>query len=216
VEETVGHLHDVVLREAGHGPAAVGPGIVEGVADDPLRARPGDQLQALVDLLRLPVLDARIEVLLVLPHDHHVHGRVPGGHMGRIGPAGAHIGEEAEPLPDGHVEALEAAALRGGDRGLEQEARAPQPLPGVRRDAGAHALAVGSFADLDLLDGDARPRGLQDAQGGVHDLGADAVAAGHRDGGRRAHVGEGLRGDMNVHGGSPVEWRPPCSTVHPF
>ena len=46
VEEAVGHLHDVVLHEAGDLLAIVQARVLEGVADDLLAARPRDQLDA--------------------------------------------------------------------------------------------------------------------------------------------------------------------------
>ena len=61
---------------AGDLPAAVAARVLEGVADDPLAARAGDQLEALEDLVGLAVLDAGVQVFLVLAHDHHVHPRV--------------------------------------------------------------------------------------------------------------------------------------------
>jgi hypothetical protein len=73
VEETVGHLHDVVLGEAGDLLAVVAAGVLEGVADDALAAGSADELEALVDLVGLAVLDAGVEVLFVLADDHHVH-----------------------------------------------------------------------------------------------------------------------------------------------
>ncbi len=47
VEEAVGHLHDVVFREAGDLLAVVAARVLERVAHDPLAAAAGDELQAL-------------------------------------------------------------------------------------------------------------------------------------------------------------------------
>ena len=44
VKEPVGHLHDVVLGEAGHLLAAIGPRVLKRVADDLLGAGAGDEL----------------------------------------------------------------------------------------------------------------------------------------------------------------------------
>ena len=189
VEQAVGHLHDVVLGEAGHLPATVRARVVEGIAHDFLGARPRDQLEALIDLLGLPVLDAAVQVLLILAHDDQVHRRVFGGDERRIGAAGAHVGEQAERLADGDVERLEAAALRRGDRRLEEHLGPAQRLPGLRRDTCVMALGVHLLADFDRFNCKPRAGGLDDAQRRPHDLGANAVAMRDRDGNRICHDG---------------------------
>ena len=89
--------------------------VLEGVAHDALAARARDELKALVDLVRLAVLDARVEVLLVLAHNHDVDLRVLGLDEGVERDARAHVRKEAERLADRHVEACEGrgAARRG-------------------------------------------------------------------------------------------------------
>ncbi len=202
VEEAVGELHDVVLGEAGHLAPAVGAGIFERIADDLLGAWPGNELQALEHLVGLPVLDAGIQVLFVLAHDHDVHLRMPGGDERRVRSAGPHVGVEPERLAHGDVEALEPAALGGGDRRLVEHARAPQRLPGAGLDSRADALRVDLLADLDRLHFELRAGGLQDAQGRGHDLRADAVAVGDRDRGRyrrRRRRADHVQGGGCVH-----------------
>jgi len=44
-EQTIGEFHDVVLGETGHFRSTIGPRVFEGVADDPLTAETGNQLQ---------------------------------------------------------------------------------------------------------------------------------------------------------------------------
>jgi len=58
VKQAVGELHNVVFRETGHFFTFVAPCVLEGVANNLFGSRPADQLQALVDLVGLPVLDA--------------------------------------------------------------------------------------------------------------------------------------------------------------
>ena len=115
VEQAVGHLHDVVFGEAGDLLAVVAARVFERVADDLFAARPRDQLEALHDFRAELVLDARVEILFVLAHDHHVHVGMLGVDERMIGNARPHVGVEAQRLARGDVEALEAAALRGGD-----------------------------------------------------------------------------------------------------
>src|SRR6185369_14017706 len=106
MEETVGHLHDVVFGEAGDFFATVLPRQLERVAYDFFRTRPRDQLAALYHFRAYLILDARIEVLFVLAHDHDVHVGMFGLDERIIGDARPHIGIEAEPLARGDVETL--------------------------------------------------------------------------------------------------------------
>ena len=106
---------------------------------------------------------------------------------GVVGDAGPDVGVEAEGLARRDVQALEAAALGRRDRGLEEDLRAPQRFPRLGRDAGAVAGEVDFFADLDLLDREARAGGLEDVERGRHDLRADAVAVRDGDGNCVAH-----------------------------
>ena len=104
VEQAVGELHDVVFGEAGDLLAVVAARVLEGVADDLLAARAADELQALVDFVGLPVLDAGVQILFVFAHDHHVHARMLGLDVRVIGDAGPHVGVKAERLARGDVE----------------------------------------------------------------------------------------------------------------
>ena len=183
VEEAVGELHDVVFREAGHLPAGVAARVLEGMADDLFAARPADELQALDHVFGLPMLDARVEVLLVLAHDHDVHPRMKGSHEGVIGDARAHVGVKTERLPDGDVQALETSALRGRNRCFQEGPCAAERLPGRRFDSGACPPAVNALTDLDLLDRELRSRLFEHGERCRHDLGADSVAC--RDGNGR-------------------------------
>jgi len=128
------------------------------------------------------VLNARVQVLLVFPHDDEVHLGVQRVDEGRVTHARPHVGVEAQRLAHRHVQALEPTPLRRGDGGLEEHLGAAQRFPGIGRNARAVAGQVLLLTDLDELRRDARTRGLQHTQRGVHDFGADAVATGHGDG----------------------------------
>ena len=125
---------------------------------------------------RLLMLDAGIEVFLVLAHDDDVHLGMLGVDVRVIGHARPHVGVEPERLARGDVEALEPAALRRRDRRFQEYLGAAQRLPRARLDAGAVAAQVDLLADLNGLDVDARAGLLQDLKRRVHDFGADAVA----------------------------------------
>src|SRR5690606_22475397 len=111
VEKAVGHLHNVVLGHAGDFAAVVRPGVLKGVADDLLRARPADKLERRGHVGRLLVLDAGVGVFLVLPDDDHVHVGVLGRDERVVRHAWAHIGVKPQHLTGRHVEALVPAAL---------------------------------------------------------------------------------------------------------
>ena len=128
------------------------------------------------------VLDARVEVLFVLAHDHHVHAGMLGVDERMVGDARPDVGILAERLARGDVQALEAAALRRGDRSFQEDLGAQEGVPGARFDAGGIAAQINLFADLDGLDVESRAGRFQDLERGVHDLRADAVAMGDGDG----------------------------------
>ena len=164
--------------------------VLEGVADDFLAARAGDQLDARGDFGRELVLDAGVEVLFVFADDHHIHAGVLGVDEGVIGHAGPHVGILPERLAGGDVEALEAAALRGGDGSFEEDFGSQERVPGTRFDSGAIAAQINLFANLDGLDLESRAGRFQDLEGGVHDLRAYAVAMGDSDRCFGGHISE--------------------------
>ena len=188
MEQPIGHLHDVVLGHAGDLLAAVGTRVLEGVAHDFFAAGAGDELEALEHLVGLAVLDARVEVFLVLPHDHQVHLGVQRLHVGRVAHAGAHVGVEAQRLSDGDVQALEAATLGRGDGGLEEHLGAAQAFPRVGSNARAVARKVLLLANVYEFGRQRCASGLEHAQRRFHDFGADAVAHGYGDGYCLCHV----------------------------
>ena len=204
VEEAVGELHDVVLRHARHAAAAVGAGVLEGVADDGFGAGPRDELERLRDLRRLPVLDPGVGVLLVLADDDEVHARLRGGDERAVALARANVGVHPERFAERHVEALEPAALRRRDRSLEEDAVAAEHVPRLGRDAGRVALPVHALADLDDVVVQRRPGRVEDAQRRLHDLGTDAVAVRDGDGDGLRRVGLRLRVRRGEGGGVGV------------
>ena len=198
MEQPIGELHDVVLHEAADATPAMLPRIAEGVVRDALAPRPGDELEALEDFVGLPVLDAGVQVLFVLAHDDHVHRGVACGHEGGQCQAGPDVGVQAQRFAQRDVQAFVPAALRRADRGLEQHLRATDAGPGLGGNARVVSAQVDGLADVDELGFDAGASGFQHAERGAHDLGADAVAAGHGDGhsgrGGRAEAGQRLAG----------------------
>ena len=140
-EEPVRVLHDVRLRHAVDGAAALCPRVLEGEADDPLgrlRAQRLDRDAGLrVQLLRLQALehghqlcrrfaprlelDARVEVFRVLADDDDVHGLVARADAGvRLARPQARV--EVELMAERDVHRAEARADGRRDRALERDA----------------------------------------------------------------------------------------------
>ena len=188
VKEAVGEFHDVVLRHARHMLAPVDSRVLERVADDPFAAGTRDELEALIHFVRLPVLDAGIEILFVLPHDHEVDTGVLGRDVRIEAHAGAHVGVEPQRLANGHVERLEPTSLRRGDRALEEHARSSQRLPRRRFDARALSATVDLLTDFYDFRCNARPRRRKNAKRGFHDFWANAIAVRYSD--RNGHDAE--------------------------
>ena len=126
VEETVGHLHDVVFGEAGDLFAVVLLRVLEGVAHDLFAAGARDQLDALDFIVGETILDSGVEILLVLAYDDHVHFFVPGLDERVIRNTGTDIGVETQCFARSDVQALESPALRRGDGGLQKNFGAAQ------------------------------------------------------------------------------------------
>jgi hypothetical protein len=117
------------------------------------------------------------------------------GDVGVVGDAGAQVGVQAEGLAQGDVHRLVAAALRRGDRPLEDDLVLVDGLPGVVADTGQQAALIGLETDGDGMEVEGRVRGLEDRQRGGHDLGANPIAGRDRNGGG----GQG-GGDVAVRG----------------
>ena len=175
-KEAVGVLHDVVLHKAGHAFAVVEARVLKGVAHNFLATGTRNEFEALHHLIGLLVLDAGIEVLFVFADDHHVHGGVLGGHKRVVAAAWTYVGKQTEGLAHGHVQALVPAPLRSGDGRLEQHFIAADGVPGFGANAAAVACEVHLLANGNAFKFQRSARGLQDAQGSIHDFWTDAVA----------------------------------------
>ena len=86
--------------------AAVRAGVVEGVAHDALAAAPGDDLDGLGHVGGDLVLDAGVQVLGVLAHDHQVDAGVAAGHAHER-PRRPQAGVQVERLAQRHVDRRE-------------------------------------------------------------------------------------------------------------
>src|SRR6266542_286880 len=212
VEEPVGVLHDVRLAHGGDLLAAVGARVIEGEPGDPPGAGDRDRLdgdagvltdapvleavQELDHLLRvlaaLLELDAGVEVLVVLAHDHQVDVLVARAHA-LVPLAGAQAGEQVELLAQGHVDAAEPGADRRGQGTLDRYPVAPDRLQhrlGERRavpvdDVGARLLDVPVELDTGPL---------EDAPGGFGQLRPYSVA--RDEGDTVGHVGNSSRNSL--------------------
>ena len=173
-EQPVRELHDVGLVDRRDGAAAVGDGVLEGVAGDPLRGLAGDDLDALRGVAADAVLDPRVEVLGVLAHDHQVDVLVARDEALHR-PGGADVGVEAEGLAQRHVDRPEALADRGGDGALDGDPVAPDGLEDVLRQRRA-VLGHDGLAGIDDVPGERDAGRLEDASCRLRQLRSDAVA----------------------------------------
>ncbi len=157
--------------------------VLKSVADDLFAAGRCHELERLVDLLRLAVFDASVQVFFVLAHDHHFHQRVLGVDGGVVAGAGAHVGKQAQRFANGHVQAFVAAALGGGDGGFVKYLVIVQDFPRFFVNAAGFAAQVDLFANFDGVNFQFCAGLQQNAQAGFHDFGANAVTIGNGDGG---------------------------------
>src|SRR5439155_237728 len=155
-------LADDLEREAGVLPDATHAGGIGQLAD---------LLDGRVALLEL---DAGVEVLVVLADDDEVDVLVAGADAW-VAFGGAQAGIEVEHLAEGDVDGAKATAARCSDRALDGDLVGADGVKDFFRKDGAVLLGgvEAGFAVIPIK-GDAG--GLEDADGGVHDLWADAVA----------------------------------------
>ena len=178
-EQAVGQLHDVGLVDRRDLAAAVGDGVLEGEARDPLGGGAGDDLDALGGVLADHVLDAGVEVLGVLADDHEVD--VVVARLEALdGAGGPEVGVQAEDLAQGHVDAAEAGADGRRDGALEGDLVAPDRLQHVVRERGP-VLGHDAFAGVLDLPVERDAGGVKDTAGGLRQLGTDPVAGDERD-----------------------------------
>ena len=125
------------------------------------------------------VLDARVQVLGVLAHDHDVDVVVARADAGVV-LARAHAGVELELMPERDVHGAEARADRRRDRALEGDAVPLDRLEGLVRERRARFLhdVDARLADVPVeLDA----RRFENAPGGLGQLRARPVSGNQRD-----------------------------------
>ena len=193
-EDAVGVPHHVGLVTDRDLPSPVGSDVFEREADDPPGAGDADGLQGdpgvlgylePSEIVELPAegrrvgrpsceFDPAVEVLRVLADHDEVDIMVPGADAGeRTGrPDGR---EQVEILPQGHVDAPEPFAHRGGDRTLDRRPASSDRLQRAVGEQGAVALER-RRPRRSLLPVEIEPSGVehQPCRGG--DLRADPVA----------------------------------------
>ena len=186
---------------------AVRDGVLEREPGDPLRGGAGDDLDALGGVRADHVLDARVEVLGVLAHDHEVDVLV--ARLDALeGPRGPEVRVQAEHLAERDVDAAEAAADGRRDRALERDPVAAHRLEHVLRERGAVLGHDGLARVLDLpLEGDARR--IEDAPGGLRQLRPDAVAGDQGDAVGHAGILPAREGATRWSGGRTPGWGRP-------
>ena len=167
-------LHDVGLVDGRDLAPAVGDGVVEGVAGDPLRRCPGDDLDALRRVRADHVLDAGVEVLGVLADDHEVDVLVAGLealHRARR----AEVRVQPERLAERDVDAPEARRRPGVVIGPFRATRLRRIDSRTASGSGVPCSAISLAGLLDLpLEGHARR--IEHAPGRLRQLRTDAVA----------------------------------------
>ena len=125
--------------------------------------------------MRLTILNAGIQILFIFADDNHIHIGVLGSDKGVVGNAGTDICIESKCCARGDIEALVTTTLWCRNWGLEEYSGTTQRLPGAGFDTRANAAQVDLFADLNLLDVNARARFLDDVQGSCHNFWAYAI-----------------------------------------
>jgi hypothetical protein len=186
-EEPLRVLEDVGLVHERDLLAPVRERVLERVAHDALGAEARDHRDRLGRGARI-IADAHVVLVPdvqpfgVLAHEHEIDVVEAAGHDG----AGrTHIRVEIERLAQRHVDRAEPFAHRRLERSLERDARL---LDGIERGVGhrvAPAADAGDAGDLGIP-GDVGAGGGEDADGGVGDRRADAVAGDQCDGSRHA------------------------------
>ena len=175
--------------------AAVGDGVVEGVARDPLGRGAGDDLDALRRVRADAMLDARVQVLGVLAHDDQIDvlvARLNALHRA----SRAEVGIQVERLAQGHVDGAEALADRRRDRALERDARLADRVEHVLGQRRAVDRDLG-FAGIDGTPFEPEPSRLEHGRGRARKLRADAIA---RDQGDGVHVSQPRRRQVTAPG----------------
>ena len=118
MKKPIGHFHNVILDKTGHLLAPISPRILKCITHNLLAAWTANQLEALHDIVRLPMLNSRIGVLLILPHDHHIHPRMFRPNIRGVRNAGTDVRIQPKSFASGHIQTLIPPALGSRNRGL--------------------------------------------------------------------------------------------------
>ncbi len=118
MKKAISKLHDIVFREASDFFSAVMAGIFEGIANNFFTPGPRDDFYRFCDIRGQFVFQPDIEVFFIFSDNDKVHFGVFCLNKWGIGGAGADIGKKTKRSANSDIKAFEAAALRGGDRGL--------------------------------------------------------------------------------------------------
>ena len=173
-EQPVGQLHDVRLVHGRDLAPAVGDRVLEREAGDPLRGLAGDDLDALRGIPADAVLDARVQVLGVLPDDDEVDAvEAADDALHRAGRPQVRV--QPQRLAERHVDAAEALPHGRRDRPLDGDLVAPDRLEngfGERRAVGGNR----GLAGLDDLPLELDAGRVKDAARRLRQLRPDAVA----------------------------------------
>src|SRR6266568_167901 len=173
-KQAIGQLHDVGFVDGVDLFAAMLARVFKCEFSDAGRTFFGDDLDAFNDAGDDFMLQSDVFSFGVFADDDEVDTGPFGFEAGKI-LDGAKVGEEVELLAEGDVDAFEATANGGGDGALERDLIAFDGLAEIRGDVFAEDFkgfgAGGEALPLPLDAG-----GFEDADDGVRDFGADAVA----------------------------------------
>jgi len=160
------------------------PGVREGELRHARRRHLGDDFQALDHARHDLVLEAGVQVLGVLAHEHQVDVLEPRRDARQVVDR-PEVGVEAEGLAQAHVDAREAGADGRRERALEAHRVALDRVEERVGQRGAVALER-HHARVVPFPLDLGARGRQDPDHGRRHFGPDAVAGDERDGVRHA------------------------------
>lgn len=156
----------------------------------------GDELEALGNVGSLIVFDSSIEVFDIFPDHREINAasRKGGDDTGKLANQ-SDVGEGLEELPQGDVGAFAPVANRGFQRAFERELGGSQRFHGLPGHAGSDALLKDLLAGFGGFPGNLDPGGFDDALGGTHHFGADAISW---------NQGHGMLGGL-LNGGATIQ-----------
>ena len=178
-EEPVAHLHDVRLVHGRDAFSAMAARVVEREFRNARRRLERDDLQALDHARHDLVLEAGIEILGVLAHDHEIHALIARGDRRNV-PDRPQVREQFQRLPQADVHARESAAHWRRQRPFERNFVSGNRFEQLRRQRrtvlGNRARAGQMRLPLDVEAG-----GFDDLYDHGGNFGADSVARDQRD-----------------------------------